>query len=54
MADGGFLVKFNGKEVARCHTVAFDYDTNEYEINKNEKKALPPDIKTITIDVENA
>jgi len=26
MAEGGFLVKFDAKEVARCYAVAFDYD----------------------------
>ena len=26
MADGGFLVKFDGKEVERCYAAAFDYD----------------------------
>ena len=26
MADGGFLVKFDGKEVERCFAVSFDYD----------------------------
>ena len=24
MADGGFLVKFNKKEVARCYAISFD------------------------------
>ena len=28
MAEGGFLVKFDGKEVVRCFAVAFDYVTD--------------------------
>jgi len=52
MPDGGFLVKFDGKEVARCFAVAFDYDERQYTINEAEKKELPR-VKTITIDVED-
>ena len=52
MADGGFLVKFDGKEVARCFAVAFDYDEWQYTINETENKELPR-VKTITIDVED-
>lgn len=26
MSDGGFVVKFDGKEVAHCYAVSFDYD----------------------------
>jgi hypothetical protein len=52
MAEGGFLVKFDGKEVARCFAVAFDYDEWQYVINETEKKELPR-VKTITIDVED-
>jgi len=51
MAEGGFLVKFDGKEVARCYTVAFDYDEWQYVVNETEKKKLPP-VKKITIEVE--
>jgi hypothetical protein len=53
MAEGGFLVKFNGKEVARCFAVAFDYDEWQYTINNTEKKEFPADIKTITVEVEH-
>ncbi len=49
MAEGGFLVKFDGKEVTRCFAIAFDYDDWQYTINGTEKKALPEDVKTITI-----
>ena len=52
MAEGGFLVKFDGKEVARCYAVAFDYDERQYTINETEKRELPPGVKAITIDVE--
>lgn len=51
MAEGGFLVKFDGKEVARCYAVAFDYDEWQYRINNSEKCELPP-IKNISIDIE--
>jgi len=51
MADGGFLVKFDGKEVARCFAVAFDYDEWKYTINEKEKKELPR-VKKISIEVE--
>ena len=52
MADGGFLVKFDGKEVSRCYAVAFDYDERQYIINGTQKKELPSPIKKITIEVE--
>ena len=29
MADGGFLVKFDGKEAFRCANVYFDYATGK-------------------------
>jgi len=52
MADGGFLVKFDEKEVARCYAVAFDYDERQFTINDTEKRKLPSDLKVITIEVE--
>ena len=51
MADGGFLVKFDGKEVVRCYAVSFDYDDWQYTINEKDKKELPA-VKNITIEVE--
>ena len=51
MAEGGFLVKFDGKEAVRCYAVAFDYDEQQYTINDTEKKELPP-VKKIIIEVE--
>ena len=52
MADGGFLVKFDGKEAARCYAVAFDYDDWQYTINETDKKELPAGVKKISIEVE--
>ena len=52
MAGGGFLVKFDGKEVVRCYAVAFDYDERQYVINDTEKHELPVKVKSITIEVE--
>ena len=52
MADGGFLVKFDGKEVTRCFAVTFDYDERQYIINGTEKKELPAGVKNISIEVE--
>ncbi len=54
MADGGFLVKFDGKEVTRCFAVAFDYDEWQYTINETEKKELPLGIEAITVVVERS
>jgi hypothetical protein len=51
MAEGGFLVKFDDKEVARCYAVAFDYDDRQYVINETQKKELPA-VKKITIEIE--
>jgi len=51
MAAGGFLIKFDGKEVERCYAAAFDYDEWSYTINGKDKKELPP-VKSITIEVE--
>ena len=52
MGEGGFLVKFNGKEIKRCYAVAFDYDERKYIVNDAEEKELPPDVKSITIEIE--
>ncbi len=51
MAEGGFLVKFDGKEVARCFAIAIDYDEWQYKINEKEKHELPR-LKKISIEVE--
>ncbi len=52
MADGGFLVKFDGKEAFRCYAVAFDYDEWQYTINEKDKRELPAGVKSITIEAE--
>jgi len=52
MADGGFVVKFDGKKAERCYAVAFDYDEWQYTINDTKKKELPAGIKTITVEIE--
>ena len=52
MADGGFVVKFDGKEIARCYAVSFDFDEYEYVLNRREHKELPVSVKSITVDVE--
>ena len=51
MPEGGFLVKFDGKEITRCYVVAFDYDKWQYTINEKEKKELPQ-VKKISIEIE--
>ena len=54
MAEGGFLIKFQGGKAKprRGYAVAFDYDEWTYAINNEKKKALPKGIKKITIEVE--
>jgi len=37
MAAGGFLIKFDGKEVERCYAVAFDYDEWAYIMGKRKR-----------------
>jgi hypothetical protein len=52
MAEGGFLVRFDGKEVARCYSVAFDYDEWQFKLNAADPQPLPEDVKTITVIIE--
>lgn len=52
MAEGGFVLKFDGKEIARCYALAFDYDEWQYVINGTKKKELPSGIKSITVEIE--
>jgi len=54
MAEGEFLVKFDGKEVERCYAVTFDYDEWQYTINNAEKKELPAGVETITVVIERS
>ena len=51
MAEGGFLVKFDGKEIERCYAVSFDYDDWQYTINGTDKK-LPAGVESIIIEIE--
>ena len=41
MPEGGFLVKFDGKEAFRCHTVKFEFDAFSYQVNNEEPKPFP-------------
>lgn len=53
MADGGFLVKINGKKLRRCYAIAFDYDEWNYTVNNEKPKHLPKGTKSITVEIEN-
>ena len=52
MAEGGFLIKFNGKKPQRGYAVAFDYDEWSYSLNNQRKKKIPTGTTKITIEVE--
>ena len=52
MADGGFLVTFDGKKPQRCYAVAFNYDEWSCAINNEPMRELPKGIQKITIEVE--
>ena len=52
MAEGGFLVKINGKEACRCYAIAFDYDEWKYTVNDKETHPLPEDAENISIEIE--
>ena len=52
MAEGGFLIKFDGKRAERCYAVSFDYDAWEYSVNGKEARPLPDGVKVITVAVE--
>lgn len=52
MPNGGFLVKFNGKEKCRCYAIALDYDKWTYTVNNKDIKELPSDTESITIEAE--
>lgn len=54
MSEGGFLIKFDDKEIGRCYAVSFDYDMHEYILNGKDKKELPLEVKTITIVIEKS
>ena len=52
MPDGGFLVKFDGKEIERCYAVAFDYDERQYTVNNRDVKQIPYGTRKIEIEIE--
>jgi len=49
MADGGFLVKFDGKEVCWCYAISIDYDEWTYKINNDKVQDIPEGIEKIEI-----
>ena len=53
MAEGGFLVKFDGKNDLRCASVSFNFDEWQYIVNNTEKLDLPDSVKKISIEVES-
>ena len=53
MSDGGFLLKFNGKNEERCHTVKLDYDNWQITVNNIKTQKLLGDLKEVTIVVEH-
>ena len=52
MPNGGFLIRFDGKEAERCYACKFDYDKWSYEINNKDKKPIPSGTKKIEVIVE--
>lgn len=52
MADGGFVIKFDGREVARCYKVSFSHDEWTYTTNYEAPKPLPDTLKTISVVTE--
>ena len=52
MPEGGFVVKIDGKMVARCFSVTFDYDEWKYILNETDDHELPAGASAITIEVE--
>ena len=52
MAKGGWIVKFDNKEVERCYTISFDYDAWEYTVNNQKTKKFPTaGISSIKIEI---
>ena len=53
MANGGFLIKFDGKQKPRrCYEVSFNYDEWSCKINNEEPKEMAKGINRIIIEVE--
>jgi len=53
MADGGFLIRFDGKEADRCCEVTFGYDAWEYTTNAGETKPIPEGVRRIIVEIED-
>jgi len=51
MADGGFVVKIDGKEVGACYAVTLDYDKGCYRLNNAKPRGLPAKAQKITIEI---
>jgi len=54
MAEGGFLIRFDGKDAGRGYACSFDYDKAHYKINNEEPKGIPDGTKKIEIVLEGA
>ena len=52
MADGGFILKFNGKEVARGLKLSFDHDNWEWSIDDYDPSPFPNNLKAINIEFD--
>jgi len=52
MARGGFLVKLDDKEIARCYAISLDYDKHKYVINEKEEYELSADVRSVTVEIE--
>jgi len=52
MAKGGWIVKFDNKEVLHCYRISFDYDSWEYTVNNEKPKKFPASgISSIKIEI---
>jgi len=51
MAEGGFVVKIDGREVGACYAVTFDYDKGVYRLNNDEPRGIPDNAKKITVEI---
>ena len=52
MPNGGWIVKFNNKEVERCYRIFFDYDNWEHTVNNEKpKKFFASGISSIKIEI---
>jgi len=51
--EGGFLLRFNDKEITRCYAVSLDYDNWKYTVNNTDTGDLPADVRSVTVVVEH-